>query len=122
MERKSVIIVRQVLLRSGYREIFTAEEPDILTDIMRKIGTMKKRITALLLSMVMVISLAACSSAKSEDSNNSDKTESTKAVEDMTYDELVEAAKGTTADFLLFFHLYSPLYFLSLHFRIDELP
>ncbi len=60
---------------------------------------MKKRITALLLSMVMVISLAACSSAKSEDSNNSDKTESTQAVEDMTYDELVEAAKGTTVTF-----------------------
>ncbi len=61
---------------------------------------MKKRITALLLSMMMVISLAACSSgAKSENSDNTSKTESTKAVEDMTYDELVEAAKGTTVTF-----------------------
>ena len=52
---------------------------------------MKKRITALLLSMMMVISLAACSSgAKSENSDNTSKTESTKAVEDMTYDELVD--------------------------------
>ena len=61
---------------------------------------MKKRITALLLSMMMVILLAACSSgAKSENSDNTSKTESTKAVEDMTYDELVEAAKGTTVTF-----------------------
>ena len=61
---------------------------------------MKKRITALLLSMMMVISLAACGSgAKSGNSNNTSKKESTKAVEDMTYDELVEAAKGTTVTF-----------------------
>ena len=58
---------------------------------------MKKRIAALLLSTVMAFSLTACgNSAKTE---KADKKETTKATEDMSYDEMVDAAKGTTVTF-----------------------
>lgn len=54
---------------------------------------MKKRVAALLLAAGMTVSLAACGS------KNQETTSTTKAVEDMTFDEMKEAAKGTTVTF-----------------------
>lgn len=54
---------------------------------------MKKRVVAVLLAAAMTCSLAACGSKKEE------TTGTTKAVEEMTFDEMKEAAKGTTVTF-----------------------
>ena len=50
---------------------------------------MKKRLIAAFLCMIMVLSLAACG-AKEENNVN---------VDDMTYEQMLEAAKGTTVTF-----------------------
>ena len=61
---------------------------------------MKKRIAALLLSTVMAFSLTACgNSAKTEKADNKETKQTTEAVEDMSFDEMVDAAKGTTVTF-----------------------
>ena len=61
---------------------------------------MKKRIAALLLSTVMAFSLTACgNSAKTEKTDNKETKQTTEAVEDMSFDEMVDAAKGTTVTF-----------------------
>ncbi len=69
---------------------------------------MKKRVLALLMAMVMTCSLVACGSGEntqeSEQSQTSteQQTESadvTKDVTEMTFDEMKEAAKGTTVTF-----------------------
>lgn len=54
---------------------------------------MKKRIMAVLMCAIMMFSLAACGSDK-----DSSETEQA-ATEEMTFEELVEAAKGTTVTF-----------------------
>lgn len=56
---------------------------------------MKKRILASLLCVVMLLSMVACSS-KTETEESADNTE---VAEDATFEELVEAAKGTTVTF-----------------------
>ena len=51
---------------------------------------MKKRIAALLLSTVMAFSLTACgNSAKTEKADNKETKQTTEAVEDMSFDEMV---------------------------------
>ena len=61
---------------------------------------MKKRIAALLLSTVMAFPLTACgNSAKTEKADNKETKQTTEAVEDMSFDEMVDAAKGTTVTF-----------------------
>lgn len=61
---------------------------------------MKKRIAALLLSTVMAFSLTACgNSAKTEKADNKETKQTTEAVENMSFDEMVDAAKGTTVTF-----------------------
>ena len=61
---------------------------------------MKKRIAALLLSTVMAFSLTACgNSAKTEKADNKETKQTTETVEDMSFDEMVDAAKGTTVTF-----------------------
>ena len=61
---------------------------------------MKKRIAALLLSTVMAFSLTACgNSAKTEKADNKETKQTTEAVEDMSFDEMVDATKGTTVTF-----------------------
>ena len=55
---------------------------------------MKKRIAALLLSTVMAFSLTACgNSAKTEKADNKETKQTTEAVEDMSFDEMVDAAR-----------------------------
>ena len=54
---------------------------------------MKKRIMAVLMCVIMMFSLAACGSDK-----DSAETEQA-ATEEMTFEELVKAAKGTTVTF-----------------------
>ena len=55
---------------------------------------MKKRIAALLLSTVMAFSLTACgNSAKTEKADNKETKQTTEAVEDMSFDEMVDARK-----------------------------
>ena len=54
---------------------------------------MKKRILAALLCVVMVLSMTACGSKKESESVVPE------VAEDATFDELVEAAKGTTVTF-----------------------
>lgn len=55
---------------------------------------MKKRILATLMSLIMMFSLAACGANTDKESN-----EGTTVTEAMTFDELVELAKGTTVTF-----------------------
>ena len=56
---------------------------------------MKKKLLALLLSACTVLSLAACGSG----SGDSSSQEQNGSVDDMTFDEMVEAAEGTTVTF-----------------------
>lgn len=55
---------------------------------------MKKRILAVFMSLIMMFSLAACGTNADKESH-----EGITATEDMTFDELVELAKGTTVTF-----------------------
>ena len=64
---------------------------------------MRKRIFALLLAAAMVLGLAACASSGQNDEKKSDEKvsgeSSSEGAEDMTFDELKEAAKGSTVTF-----------------------
>ena len=64
---------------------------------------MRKRIFALLLAAAMVLGLAACASSGHNDGKKSDEKvsgeSSSEGAEDMTFDELKEAAKGSTVTF-----------------------
>ena len=55
----------------------------------------KKKVLSMLLAAAMVLSLAACGSKNEEASSENEEV----AIEDMTFDELKEAAKGTTVTF-----------------------
>ena len=59
---------------------------------------MKKRLFAFLLAGAMVLSLAACSEKKEEAPEKREEKKEA-AVEDMTFDEMKEAAKGSTVTF-----------------------
>ena len=58
---------------------------------------MKKRIVTAMLAAVMTMSLAACGTKGTAEST--DAAEGGKSVEDMTYEEMLEEAKGTTVTF-----------------------
>lgn len=57
---------------------------------------MKKRITAMVLALVFVLSMAACGSSNGKDEEKKGKT---KAIESMSFDEMKEEAKGTKVTF-----------------------
>lgn len=59
---------------------------------------MKRRIISVVLAALMTLSLAACGS-KSEDASGNDDSNSEKSIEEMSFDELKEAAKGSTVTF-----------------------
>lgn len=59
---------------------------------------MKRRIMSVFLAALMMLSLAACGS-KSEEVSGSDDSSSEKLIEEMSFDELKEAAKGSTVTF-----------------------
>lgn len=59
---------------------------------------MKRRIMSVFLAALMMLSLAACGS-KSEEVSGSDDSSSEKSIEEMSFDELKEAAKGSTVTF-----------------------
>ncbi|MCF2682932.1 ABC transporter substrate-binding protein [Faecalicatena contorta] len=59
---------------------------------------MKRRIISVVLAALMMLSLAACGS-KSEEASGSDDSSSEKSIEEMSFDELKEAAKGSTVTF-----------------------
>lgn len=59
---------------------------------------MKRRIISVVLAALMMLSLAACGS-KSEDASGNDDSNSEKSIEEMSFDELKEAAKGSTVTF-----------------------
>lgn len=59
---------------------------------------MKRRIMSVFLAALMMLSLAACGS-KSEEASGSDDSSSEKSIEEMSFDELKEAAKGSTVTF-----------------------
>ena len=56
---------------------------------------MKKRIVTAMLAAAMTVSLAACGAFGQEDTQTEDST----ALEDMSFDEMVEEAKGSTVTF-----------------------
>lgn len=69
---------------------------------------MRKRIFALLMAAVMVLGLAACAGSGQKDGGTQEETEGgessseeqgSKEAKDMTFDELKEAAKGSTVTF-----------------------
>ena len=59
---------------------------------------MKRRIISVVLAALMTLSLAACGS-KSEDASGNDDSNSEKSIKEMSFDELKEAAKGSTVTF-----------------------
>ena len=59
---------------------------------------MKRRRISVVLAALMTLSLAACGS-KSEDASGNDDSNSEKSIEEMSFDELKEAAKGSTVTF-----------------------
>lgn len=59
---------------------------------------MKRRIISVVLAALMTLSLAACGS-KSEDASGNDDSNSETSIEEMSFDELKEAAKGSTVTF-----------------------
>ena len=56
---------------------------------------MKKRIVTAMLAAAMTVSLAACGTSGQEETQTEDST----ALEDMSFDEMVEEAKGSTVTF-----------------------
>lgn len=58
-----------------------------------------KKLTALLLAGVMTFSLAACGGGNTGESTKKEDKKTEKSVEDMSFDEMKEAAKGTTVTF-----------------------
>ena len=58
---------------------------------------MKKKITAVILCLLMVVSMAACGSGTKSETKEDDKKQET--TEEKSFDDLVEEAKGTTVTF-----------------------
>lgn len=59
---------------------------------------MKKRLVAALLAAAMTLSMAACGGSGESGENSGDTAEQT-SVDDMSFEEMTEAAKGTTVTF-----------------------
>ena len=60
---------------------------------------MKKRVVSVLLAATMVLSLTACGSRNDESSSEKKEAKEEVNIEDMSFDELKEEAKGSTVTF-----------------------
>ena len=71
----------------------------IILEKQRRTKTMKKRIVALLMAVAMTFSLAACGGGQEKKAEKKEETKSEKSIDEMSFDEMKESAKGTTVTF-----------------------